>query len=133
MAQALAAQIFAESGLVCEVSSAGVSAWGNQPASRHACTVMIECGLSLVSHKAAMVSQEILDGATVVLTMTRTHQAMLLSDYPGAKEKVFLLSEYVGEAADIADPFGGSVDEYRACAEQIKQLLRRVADKLRGL
>ena len=133
MAQALAAQIFADAGLVCEVSSAGVSAWNNQPASRHALEAMKEGGLCLLGHKSALVSREMVEDATVVLTMTRTHRAVLLSDYPSAKEKIFLLSEYVGEGLDVADPFGGDLDVYRACAAQIKALLARVAEKLKRL
>jgi len=123
MAAALASQIFTQAGLAIEISSAGVSAWGNQPASRHAIKVMEEGGLCLAAHRAALVSEAMLDGAQLVLTMTSTHRAVLLSDYPGAKDKIFTLGEYVGKSIDIADPFGGSVEDYRACAAQIKSLL----------
>ena len=132
MAAALAAQIFAQAGLTAHISSAGVSAWPNQPASRHAITVMEEGGLCLLSHQAAMVSDALVDSATLVLTMTGSHRAVLLSDYPGAKDKIFTLGEYAGEAVDVSDPFGGSLAEYRACAAQIKGLLLRVAKRLKG-
>jgi len=126
MAAALAAQIFSKA----EIVSAGVNAWGNQPASRHAITVMEEDGLCLLKHRATLVSDEIIKSAKLVLTMTETHKMILLSDYPGEKTKIFNLGEYAGENVDISDPFGGSLEEYRACAAQIKALLVKAARRL---
>ena len=132
MAATMATQIFADAGLTAEVLSAGVSAWPNQPASRHAISVMEEGGLCLVAHRATAVSESMLEDATLVLTMTSHHRAILLSDYPSANDKIFTLGEYVGSSEDIADPFGGNLEEYRACAAQIKELLLQVAKKLGG-
>jgi len=132
MAAAMAAQIFAEAGLMAEVLSAGVNAWANQPASRHAITAMKEAGLCLASHKSALVSPDLLEGATIVLTMTHNHRAALVSDYPGVKDCVFTLGEYIGECTDVADPFGGNLADYRACAAQIKAMLLGVVKRLEG-
>jgi len=132
MAAAMAAQIFEEAGLAAVVLSAGVSAWPNQPASRHAIMVMEEGGLCLLAHKASIVSDNILDDASVVLAMTGSHQAILLSDYPMAKEKIFTLAGYVGESIDVSDPFGGSLEDYRACAAQIKGLLVLAVERLKN-
>jgi len=133
MAAAMATQIFAKAGLSAEVFSAGVSAMHGQPASRHAVKVMEDGGLCLLSHRATLVSGDMLDTAVLVLTMTGSHRAILLSDYPATKGKVFTLAEYVGEDLNVADPFGGSEDIYRACAAQIRELLELVAKKLRDM
>ena len=130
MAAAMAKEVFAQAGLEATVLSAGISAWPNQPASHHAILVMEEGGLCLLEHQATGISDDLLDEASLVLAMTGNHRAVLLSDYPAAKDKVFTLAEYVGECMDIADPFGGSLEEYRACAAQIKELLVLVAEKL---
>ena len=130
MAAAMAAQIFAESGLDVEISSAGVSAVKGQPASRHAIQVMKDSGLCLQSHKASDICGKALEDAGLVLTMTASHRAVLLSDYPAADGKVFTLAEYAGDSRDVADPFGGSMEEYRACATQIRKLLELAAKKL---
>jgi len=132
MAAAMATQIFSNAGLKAEVLSAGVSAWASQPASRHAITVMEESGLSLVKHKASIVSNALLEDATLVLAMTGGHRAVLLSDYPGLKGKIYTLGEYVGDSTDVSDPFGGSVEEYRACAAQIKAMLLQVVERCKG-
>ena len=130
MAAAIATQVFADLGREAEVSSAGVSAFKGQPASPHAITVMGEGGLCLLSHRASYVCGEALDGASLVLTMTAGHRAALLQDYPAVSGKVFTLAEYAGDNRDVADPFGGSVEEYRACAAQIRGLLELAAKKL---
>ena len=133
MAAAIATQVFADLGREAEVSSAGVSAFKGQPASPHAITVMGESGLCLLSHRASYVCGESLKDAALVLTMTAGHRAVLLHDYPEVSGKVFTLAEYVGDSQDVADPFGGSVEEYRACATQIRNLLELAAKKLAAL
>ena len=130
MAAAMATQIFAEAGLNVDVISAGVSAMPGQSASCHAVTVMKEGGLCLLSHRAAAVSGDMLSGKALVLTMTSGHRAVLLSDYPSAKDKIFTLAQYVGDCANVVDPFGGSVEEYRNCAAQIRALLILAAKKI---
>jgi len=130
MAATMAIDIFAKAGLATEVTSAGVNAMQGQPASRHAITVMEEGGLCLLSHQATIVSGDMLENAALVLTMTGSHRAILLSDYPAARGKVFTLAEYVGDDINIADPFGGNVDVYRDCAAQMQALLLLVAKKI---
>jgi len=131
MAAAMATQIFTDAGLAAEVSSAGVSAFNKQPASRHAVKVMGDGGLCLLSHRAELVSAAILESANLVFTMTDSHRAVLHSDYPALKEKTFTLAEYVGDDINIADPFGGNEDEYRACAAQIRKLLELAVKKIK--
>jgi len=131
MAAAMAADIFTKAGLTADVLSAGVNAWANQPASRHALSVMEECGLSLAAHQACLISDNLIQDATLILSMTGTHRAILLSDYPKAKSKIYTLCEYAGQGKDISDPFGGSLEEYRTCAHEIRALLIKITDKLK--
>lgn len=41
------------------------------------------------------------------------------------------LQERLGDL-DVADPFGGSVEVYEQCAEELEELLKRLIDRLRG-
>jgi len=132
MAEAMAIDIFNKANLSAEVLSAGVNAWANQPASRHALSAMEECGLSLATHRACLVSKKLIQDATLILSMTSSHRAILISDYPKAKNKIFTLCEYAGSGKDISDPFGGSLDEYRNCANEIRGLLIQIAEKIKG-
>ncbi len=112
--------------------SAGVAACPGQPASPEAMAVMNRQGLSsLADHRSRQVAAGQLAAADLVLTMTRSHQENLLRLFPVVKEKLFTLGEFSGTGADIADPFGGSLEDYQACANQIDPMLELVLDKLK--
>ena len=135
MAAALGASIFGGAGLDIEVFSAGVSAWDGQPASQNAILAIAGMeypGISLNSHKSQIISRELLKNASLVLTMTGRHLDVVKSACPSAR--AFTLYEYasgVKESGDISDPFGGDLEIYRACAEEIKQLLLSCVAKLK--
>lgn len=131
MAASLFTAIVASHPIDCPVASAGVSAYNNEPASGHAINVMAGEGLDLHAHRSRRLSQDIMDTARLVLTMTAGHKQAVLGAYPGAVGRVFTLCEYAGERGDVHDPFGGSEAVYRECAAQIKRLLHRCHDKLR--
>jgi protein-tyrosine-phosphatase len=129
MAASLATSIFKEAGLDVEVFSAGVSAWGGEPASINAINVMVEENLNLNDHKSQLISQELLSQATLVLTMTRGHLAVIQSACPTAR--AFTLNEFAGVDGDVCDPFGGDLATYRNCATQIKELIMSCVTKIR--
>jgi len=129
MAAILATSIFKEAGLDVEVFSAGVSAWGGASASANAIQAMIDENLNLSEHKSQLISQELLSQATLVLTMTRGHLAVIQSACPTTR--AFTLSEFAGFDGEVCDPFGGDLATYRACATQIKELLMSCVTKIR--
>jgi protein-tyrosine-phosphatase len=130
MAAALAERLFAESGIDCTVRSAGVCATAGGPASANAIAVMQEEGCDLLTHRSQSLSEDLMTEARLILTMTAGHQKSVLSEYPKAADKVFTLYGYAGGGTDIADPFGGDRGVYRACADQIKGLLRLCVEKI---
>ena len=85
MAAALACDIFKRSGITAEAFSAGTAVfYSGQRASRHAVSVMEGEGIDLKPHRARGVSQEIIDGSDLILTMTGAHKAALLKAFPTA-------------------------------------------------
>ena len=118
MAQALAADMYGE----WEFHSAGVAAYPS-PASVHAVAVMAERGLCLAAHASQPVTDELLQSVDLVLALADNHKASLLRDFPSLCDKLYTLGEYTGSDASVADPFGGSLEDYRSCAEQIYGLL----------
>jgi len=129
MAEALAKRIFAEAGIKAEVASAGVSVWGEQSASKNSILVMSDEGLCLRTHRAQPATRELLQSATLVLTMTRGHLTQVSAMCQAAN--AFTLGDYAGGGCDVTDPFGGSEAAYRACAAQVKTLLQSCISKLR--
>jgi protein-tyrosine phosphatase len=61
--------------------------------------------------------------ADLVLVMTRRHAEALLAAFPDHAHKVYLLSQMVGQTADIADPYGGSRAEYARTASELEQMI----------
>ena len=62
--------------------------------------------------------------------MTNSHKQHILQLAPEAEGKVFLLKEYSsGENLDIMDPFGGSIEIYRACFQELYQDIAKALEK----
>jgi protein-tyrosine-phosphatase len=55
--------------------------------------------------------------------MERGHKDALQDEFPGRSGRIYMLSEMVGQEEDIADPIGGSLEEYEAAARQLELIL----------
>ncbi len=63
--------------------------------------------------------------------MTSGHKEMIVERFPEAKDKTFTLKQFVsGTDGDIADPFGGPIEVYRAARDELEKLIDRLAEKL---
>lgn len=116
------------------VSSAGIYAFENDPASHQAIEVLKnEYGIDITSHRARILDADDIRGAWLILAMTEEHKRMILDIYPESADKVFTLKDYA-EIQDggpgILDPFGGSYETYRQCAYEIEMALMNIADKV---
>lgn len=131
MAEAIAKNIAENRGIDIEISSAGIHAFAGDGASVNAVKVMEEMGIDVACHIAKPVSKELIEDNDLILTMTKSHKDTLIFLYPSAKDKIFTLMEYAGKDGDIVDPFGGDVNVYRSCAEQLKNLIEEMFDKIK--
>jgi len=52
---------------------------------------------------------------------------------PSAPDKTYTLCEYAELDGDIEDPYGGDVEDYEICAEELYNALIKVADKIADL
>ena len=107
------------------VRSAGTWALEGQPASAYALQVMNEHGLDISQHRGRNLTQEDVDGADLVLVMTRRHADIIARDMQPGDGKMYLLSEMAGQAQDIEDPYGGSLHEYRRTAVELEEWVER--------
>lgn len=107
------------------VASAGTWGMEGSQASEYSLRLLAERGIDLSGHRARAVTDEMLARASLVLVMTGDHKEAVLADFPDHADKVYLLSEMVGESFDIADPIGGSIEDYRETFEEIDDLLTR--------
>ncbi|HXW97253.1 MAG TPA: low molecular weight protein arginine phosphatase [Gemmatimonadales bacterium] len=113
------------------VGSAGTGAWDGAPASEGAYLVALEHGLDLSSHRARLLTRELVDGSDLVLTMARHHLAR--AEQLGASGKAHLLGEFAGgegATAEVRDPFGGDLEGYRETYEELDAMLGAIVARL---
>ena len=127
LAEAIASKMAGNTGLT--VSSAGLSAWDGSPASQHSIKCAKDLGLSLESHRARPLTQDMLNEADLALTMTKAHKDHILQLFSNAEGKTFTLSEYAGEGSDISDPYSMDYSAYKRCAEELTRLLAKASKK----
>jgi protein-tyrosine-phosphatase len=115
-----------------EVKSAGVYAVNGAPASPNAKIVLAENGID-EDHSSTTLTTDQIDWATLILTMTASHKALILTAYPHAADKIFTLKEYAQAEGnpDVADPFGGGEQVYRKSFLEIQENIEKILKKIR--
>lgn len=102
------------------IQSAGIAAMPGGAPSDEAVEVMHESGIDIGEHRSQMLNDRLVQEADLILTMTSGHRQMLLSQWPTAGNRVFVLGR---EQGDVFDPIGMPQEYYEACAQQIDQHL----------
>jgi protein-tyrosine-phosphatase len=105
------------------VSSAGTWAVAARGASHFSRELMAEQGLDISAHRAVMVEADHLATADLVLCMERGHVEALKVEFPQYADKIYLLSQMVGQHYSIADPFGGPIEAYRHMVREVARLI----------
>lgn len=101
-----------------ECASAGISAVKGQKVAPWAKQVCREIGVDISKHRACCLTEKMVKEWDILAVMTADQKAILLeAGIP--EEKIVLL--------DIADPYGGSLDNYRHCRNLIEQ---RIHDRI---
>jgi protein arginine phosphatase len=115
-----------------EVKSAGTFASDGSEASRNTKRVLEEKGIPH-NHKSSMLTEELIQWADRILTMTVGHKTTVIDLFPHAEVKAFTLKEFAGMDGDqdIADPYGGPVEVYRETYEEIKSAIETIVEKLK--
>ncbi len=105
--------------------SAGLAASDGQMPSQHSVTAMKEVGLDISAQRSALITLEMIEDVHYIFCLASGHVDNLIRLFPQAREKIFLLREFVEKlpatGRDIADPIGGDLEIYKACRDQIKE------------
>jgi protein-tyrosine phosphatase len=115
------------------VLSAGTWASEGRPASTYAIAEMSERGIDIRAHRSRNVDEALIIRADLVLAMTRNHAEALSVAFPDQTDKIYLLSEMVGETYDISDPYGSTRLEYSYVAQELEQLIEAGYDRIVSL
>jgi protein-tyrosine-phosphatase len=135
MAEALFRALVKERGELGEwwIESAGVGAIEGEPATENTKQVASERGMDLRTHRSKPATWATLEPFSLVLVMEENHRRQLREAAPELADRVYLLSEMVGQRSDVWDPIGREIEDYRAMADQIDDILRTGLDRMREL
>ena len=127
MAEAIANELFRRAGGGGSAESRGLNVLMPSRAEVNAVkAVRLLYELDLSGHISRQLSQEDLEGASLVLTMTRSQKDYLALVYGEYVDKIKTFGEYAGAGpADVSDPFGGDILVYQECAKQIYDLAEK--------
>ncbi len=105
--------------------SAGLWAARGAPASPNAVDALRELGIDLEGHRSKPLADEDVATADLIVPMTVGHRDGILAAHPEVGDRVFLIKEFGTSkvAADVADPFGGTLGIYKATRDEIDRAL----------
>ena len=128
MAEAIFNKLAEEKNIDAVADSAGIYADGSN-ISENSKIVLNEIGIDISKRDSKNLTRELIDNSDIVLTMTSAHKNGVEFAFPGFKN-IYTLSEFLGIDKEIADPYGGDVDDYRVCRDEIYNLILKVIEKL---
>jgi len=105
------------------VVSAGLHASPGREAHPWMQEVASGLGISLEAHRAKLLTRQMVDGADAVLAMDFQNKAELLTLYPDAANRIFMLGAYAEGAwkdREIPDPYLADLEGTRYCAGQLE-------------
>ena len=105
------------------IESAGTWALDGNPPAFLSKYVMEMMGMDISNKKAQSVNQKLLMNFDLILTMEEEHKKWLKEQYGESGDRVYMLSEMVGEIIDIPDPIGGELFEYKDVAELLEKMI----------
>ncbi|TDL95407.1 low molecular weight protein arginine phosphatase [Macrococcus carouselicus] len=111
-----------------DFQSRGLSAFTGSPVSAYSAELIEKHDLPAAGSAALFTAEDI--AADLILTMSSSHKAFILSEYPEAN--VYTLAEYASDSGmDIADPYGGNLADYEQMFTEIRKHIDNLAEKLK--
>jgi protein-tyrosine phosphatase len=133
MAEAMLRQSTSGRQVLISSVSAGLHAIPGREAHPRALAASSEIGLSLVDHRAQLLTPEMVSRADAVFVMDFQNKAELLARYPEARDKVVMLSEYADgpdRCREIPDPYFGDLESTRRCYALLQTCIHNLTAEL---
>jgi len=111
------------------IVSAGLHANPGREAHPWAQEAAAALGVSLAQHRAKQLSREMMEQADCVFAMDFQNKAELLTLYPDAANKIYMLSAYAEgpwRNREIPDPYLGNLEVTLHCAKELQTCIRNL-------
>jgi len=113
-----------------KIESAGVWDMGEQQVAANTQLVLKERGIELNDHTSRTVTGTMLSEFNLVPVMEDIHKEVLKLAFPEYTDRIYMLSEMVGEIYDIVDPIGGSLADFEETALEMGRILTEGLEKI---
>jgi protein-tyrosine phosphatase len=115
------------------VVSAGISAYGGDPASPNSHKVLEPVGLSLADHLSQRLTQDLVDRSFAIFCMTSMHKLLVESQFEPTCQHLYLMREFMPDSVDkeISDPYGMDRAAYEACRDSMVEAIPSILQFLR--
>lgn len=114
-----------------EVLARGLVVSFPEPMNQKAEAVLISNGIAMENFTSVPLTEEDITEDTLILTMETEHRQKVLSRFQNAtEEKVFVLTEFVGDELEILNPYGGSLQAYGLCYETLRKSIKKLVKLL---
>lgn len=104
------------------IESAGTWSIEGQPAATNTQKVLAQHNIELTDHRSGSVNRELLREFNLILTMESGHKEALIVEFPEIAQRVYMLSEMIGEYYDIHDPIGESIESFEMTFREFNQI-----------
>lgn len=111
-----------------QIESRGVMCSNDKPISDNSLQALAEIGIDAKAHKSKSITIRDLIEFDYIITMTRGHKEYLLQNFNGG-ENILSFAELTS-GRDILDPYGGNLQDYRRCRDDILQNMDILVEKL---
>lgn len=111
-----------------EIISRGLIVLFPEPVNPKAIAVMRQKGIILDNRTSVALTEEDIPEGTLILAIGNKEKEMVIETY--APKDLYTVSEFVGEAGEIPDPYGKEMDSYVECCEAMIEWLHKVDNKL---
>jgi protein-tyrosine-phosphatase len=116
-----------------QVISAGVSARRGEPMTDYSMAALKKVGIAAGSHTSQPLTQELLDGAVLVLCMTESHRATIQAISDPEPKHLRLFREFMKapKYLEIADPYGGMFEGYETSRDEMVEAIPSILQFLK--
>ena len=122
MAEGIFRKILARRGGDFTCSSAGMFAMAGEPAAANAIAACQELEIDLADHRSKPLTRADLGEDTLLVPLTREYAELLCASVP--RHQVYI------PARSVSDPFGGDLERYRQCRDEILALCQSLYEEL---
>lgn len=113
-----------------DVTSRGVVVLFPEPINPKAEAVLVSNGLTMKDHMSEPLVEADFDDRTLILAVDEAVRQKVLNTVESAEGKIFSLHEYVGEAQEAMNPYGGVLADYGQCFAQLEALITKLVVQL---